>query len=62
MAFFLHFLVQSVPPKSGQEKQGKVLMSEGADSEPDAEPAVHHLDDEGNYLKICIFPISNNIA
>jgi hypothetical protein len=30
-------------------------MSEGADSEPDAEPAVHHLDDEGNYLKICIF-------
>jgi hypothetical protein len=37
-------------------------MSGGADSEPDAEPAVHHLNDVGNYLKICNFPISNNIA
>jgi hypothetical protein len=27
----------------------------GADSKPDAEPAVHHLDDAGNYLQVCNF-------
>jgi hypothetical protein len=28
-------------------------MSGGTDLEPDAKPAIHHLDDVGNYLKIC---------
>jgi hypothetical protein len=57
MAFFLHFLVQSVSPKPGLGNRGKVLMSGGNDSEPDAKAAVHHLDDAGNYLKI--FNLSN---
>jgi hypothetical protein len=30
-------------------------MSGGTDSQPDAKLAVHHLDDAGNYLKICNF-------
>jgi hypothetical protein len=37
-------------------------MLGGPDSESDVEPAVHHLDDEGNYLQVCNFPISNNIS
>jgi hypothetical protein len=37
-------------------------MSRGADSKPDAEPVVHHLDDVGNYLQVCIFQFLNNIA
>jgi hypothetical protein len=37
-------------------------MLGGDDSEPDAESAVHHLDDAGDYLQVCNFPISNNIA
>jgi hypothetical protein len=55
-------LVQSVPPKPGWAKRGKVPTSKGVDSKPDAEPAVHNLDDAGNYLKYAIFLISNNIA
>jgi hypothetical protein len=31
----------------------------GPDSDPDEETTIHHLDDVGNFLKICIFPISN---
>jgi hypothetical protein len=30
-------------------------MSGGADANPDAEPAVHLLDDVGNYLQLCNF-------
>jgi hypothetical protein len=40
-------------------------MLGGADSEPDAEATVHHLDDAEptiHYLKICNFLILNNIA
>jgi hypothetical protein len=48
MAFFLHFLVQSISPKTGLGNGGKVLTSGGIDSEPDAKPVVHHLDDAGN--------------
>jgi hypothetical protein len=52
---FLYFVAQSVPPKSGLAKHGKVPMSGGADSEHDAEPTVHHFDDVANYLQVCIF-------
>jgi hypothetical protein len=41
--------------KLGRAKQGKVPTSGGADSKPDAEPAVHHLDDTSNYLQVCNF-------
>jgi hypothetical protein len=58
-SFFLHFLIQSALPKSGPGNRGKVLMLR-PDSEHDAKPVVHHLDDAGNYFKICnFFPISN---
>jgi hypothetical protein len=30
-------------------------MSRGDDAKHDAEPAVHHLDDAGNYLQVCNF-------
>jgi hypothetical protein len=30
-------------------------MLGGADSKPDAEPAVHHLNDAANYLQVCNF-------
>jgi hypothetical protein len=30
-------------------------MLGGADSEPDEEPTVHHLDDVDNYLQVCNF-------
>jgi hypothetical protein len=55
MTFFIHFLVQSVSPKPRQGNRRKVPTSGGTDIEPDAKPAVHHLDDAGNYLKICNF-------
>jgi hypothetical protein len=33
-------------------------MLGGTDSKPDAEPALHHLDDAGNnYREVCIFSI-----
>jgi hypothetical protein len=32
-----------------------VPTSRGADSKLDAEPALHYLDDAGNYLQVCIF-------
>jgi hypothetical protein len=44
-----------VSPKSGTRNEGKVPTSRGHDSESDVEPAVHHLYDAGNYLKICNF-------
>jgi hypothetical protein len=53
MTFFLHFLVQSVSPKPGPENRVNDPTSGGNDSEPYAKPPVHHLDDAGNYLKIC---------
>jgi hypothetical protein len=37
-------------------------MSEGADTELDAEPVVHHPDDAGYYLQVCNFSTSNIIA
>jgi hypothetical protein len=43
------------PAKTGMNKTRKVPMSGGADSQPDAEPTVHHLDDAGNYLHVCKF-------
>jgi hypothetical protein len=30
-------------------------MLGGADLKPNAEPALHHLDDVGNYLQVCNF-------
>jgi hypothetical protein len=30
-------------------------MLGGASAKPDAEPAVHHLDDADNYLQVCNF-------
>jgi hypothetical protein len=47
--------VQSVSPKPEPGHRGKVPTLGGLDSEPDVEPAVHHLDDADNYLKICNF-------
>jgi hypothetical protein len=41
--------------KVGARKTKKFLKLGGLESEPDAKPAVHHLDDAGNYLKICKF-------
>jgi hypothetical protein len=55
MTFFLYFLIQSVPPKLGLAKRGKVPTSGGANLKLDAKSTLHHLNGARNYIQLCNF-------